>query len=120
MTKGNADNKEEVVAVAIDRDKGSQYALKWTIDHLLARGQTLTLVHVNQRLPSIPKPSEHLLLFLSIYRALFLAGMMMTRKSIVEYFNRLTYCTSCPLLFACFCVSYELLLNAIDFVFFVP
>ncbi|XP_035546670.1 U-box domain-containing protein 35-like [Juglans regia] len=54
---GNPDKKEaESVAVAIDRDKGSQYALKWTVDHLLTRGQALTLVHVNQRVTSSPKP----------------------------------------------------------------
>ncbi|THU66306.1 hypothetical protein C4D60_Mb05t12750 [Musa balbisiana] len=35
-----------LVAVAIDKDKGSQNALKWAVDNLLARGQTLTLIHV--------------------------------------------------------------------------
>ncbi|PHU08609.1 hypothetical protein BC332_20469 [Capsicum chinense] len=36
----------KLVAVAIDKDKGSQIALKWTVDHLLARGQTVLLIHV--------------------------------------------------------------------------
>ncbi|KAK2986972.1 hypothetical protein RJ640_024870 [Escallonia rubra] len=36
----------QLVAVAIDRDKGSKIALKWTIDTLLSKGQTLVLVHV--------------------------------------------------------------------------
>ncbi|URE00277.1 U-box domain-containing protein [Musa troglodytarum] len=36
-----------LVAVAIDKDKGSQNALKWAVDNLLARGQTLTLIHAN-------------------------------------------------------------------------
>uniref|UniRef100_A0A2N9FR19 RING-type E3 ubiquitin transferase n=1 Tax=Fagus sylvatica TaxID=28930 RepID=A0A2N9FR19_FAGSY len=55
MAKGSADHKkEEVVAVAIDKDKGSQYALKWTVDHLLTRGQALTLIHVKQRVSSLP------------------------------------------------------------------
>ncbi|XP_028802309.1 U-box domain-containing protein 35 [Neltuma alba] len=39
-----------IVAVGIDKDKGSQYALKWATEHLLARGSTLVLIHVNVRL----------------------------------------------------------------------
>ena len=35
-----------LVAVAIDKDKGSQYALKWAVDCLLTRGQTVILIHV--------------------------------------------------------------------------
>ncbi|XP_035538611.1 U-box domain-containing protein 52-like isoform X2 [Juglans regia] len=35
-----------LVAVAIDRDKGSQNALKWAVDNLLQRGQTVILIHV--------------------------------------------------------------------------
>ncbi|KAI4377584.1 hypothetical protein MLD38_015186 [Melastoma candidum] len=42
-----------VVAVAIDRDKSSQYALKWAIDNLLLRGQTVYLVHVKLRTASL-------------------------------------------------------------------
>ncbi|KAL0741207.1 hypothetical protein Bca4012_082720 [Brassica carinata] len=38
-----------VVAVAIDKDKSSQHALKWTVDHLLQRGQSVILVHVKLR-----------------------------------------------------------------------
>ncbi|KAL5836266.1 hypothetical protein ACOSQ4_015763 [Xanthoceras sorbifolium] len=53
----HGEKKEENVAVAIDKDKGSQYALKWTVDHLLSRGQPLTLLHVKQKLSSIPTPS---------------------------------------------------------------
>ncbi|KAI9192530.1 hypothetical protein LWI28_024247 [Acer negundo] len=44
------EKKEGSVAVAIDKDKGSQYAFKWAIDHLLSRGQPLTLLHVIQKL----------------------------------------------------------------------
>ncbi|KAJ6673770.1 U-BOX DOMAIN-CONTAINING PROTEIN 34-LIKE [Salix viminalis] len=36
-----------LVAVAIDRDKNSQIALKWAIDNLLVKGQTVILIHVN-------------------------------------------------------------------------
>ncbi|GAU34848.1 hypothetical protein TSUD_259280 [Trifolium subterraneum] len=40
-----------LVAVAIDKDKGSQYALKWAADNLLTRGQTVILIHVSQVAP---------------------------------------------------------------------
>ncbi|KAH7847345.1 hypothetical protein Vadar_024999 [Vaccinium darrowii] len=38
---------ERLIAVAIDKDNGSQYALKWAVDNLVTKGQTLVLVHVN-------------------------------------------------------------------------
>ncbi|ESQ27224.1 hypothetical protein EUTSA_v10018168mg [Eutrema salsugineum] len=49
LPKANAAKKETgsgSVAVAIDKDKGSQHALKWTIDNLASRGQTISLIHV--------------------------------------------------------------------------
>ncbi|KAA8535864.1 hypothetical protein F0562_030816 [Nyssa sinensis] len=52
----NGEKKEELVAVAIDKDKGSQYALKWAVDHLLEKGQSVTLLHVKHRASSIPTP----------------------------------------------------------------
>ncbi|XP_019070909.1 U-box domain-containing protein 52-like [Solanum lycopersicum] len=36
----------KLIAVSIDKDKGSKIALKWTVDHLLAREQTVLLIHV--------------------------------------------------------------------------
>ncbi|PHT93394.1 hypothetical protein T459_01276 [Capsicum annuum] len=36
----------KLIAVAIDKDRGSQIALKWAVDNLLARGQTVILIHV--------------------------------------------------------------------------
>ncbi|OWM77243.1 hypothetical protein CDL15_Pgr028880 [Punica granatum] len=42
-----------IVAVAIDRDRSSQHALKWAIDHILARGQTVVLIHVRTK-PVVP------------------------------------------------------------------
>ncbi|KAH7849685.1 hypothetical protein Vadar_021503 [Vaccinium darrowii] len=48
--------RDEAVLVAIDKDKSSQYALKWAIDNLLSKGQTVTLLHVKQRPSSIPTP----------------------------------------------------------------
>ncbi|KAK4414907.1 U-box domain-containing protein 52 [Sesamum alatum] len=47
--KGNSDKKVEMVAVAIDKDKGSQAALKWAVDHLLAKGKSVSLLHVKQK-----------------------------------------------------------------------
>lgn len=52
----NGGNKHANIAVAIDKDKGSQFALKWTVDHLLSQGQPLTLVHVQQKPSSLPTP----------------------------------------------------------------
>ncbi|CDP18079.1 unnamed protein product [Coffea canephora] len=40
----------KLIAVAIDKDRGSQNALKWTVDNLLVRGQTILLVHVKAKL----------------------------------------------------------------------
>ncbi|KAJ6407959.1 hypothetical protein OIU84_011298 [Salix udensis] len=50
MARRNGEKKEESVAVAIDKDKSSQQALKWTVDHLLTRGQALTLLHVGNKI----------------------------------------------------------------------
>nr|CAB3467324.1 unnamed protein product [Digitaria exilis] len=38
-----------LVAVCIDKDKNSQNALKWAIDSLAQKGQTIVLVHVNTK-----------------------------------------------------------------------
>lgn len=43
---GKKDTGKGSVAVAIDKDKGSQHALKWTIENLASRGQTISLIHV--------------------------------------------------------------------------
>ncbi|XP_047320293.1 U-box domain-containing protein 52-like [Impatiens glandulifera] len=44
---GTKDMSTKLVAVAIDKDKGSQVALKWTTDNLVNKGQTVVLIHVN-------------------------------------------------------------------------
>ncbi|URD89618.1 U-box domain-containing protein [Musa troglodytarum] len=46
-----------LVAVAIDKDKGSQNALKWAVDNLVTRGQTLALIHV--KITSHPTTNQH-------------------------------------------------------------
>ena len=38
-----------LVAVCIDKDKNSQNALKWAIDSLVQKGETIVLVHVNTK-----------------------------------------------------------------------
>ncbi|KAE8665082.1 putative LRR receptor-like serine/threonine-protein kinase RLK-like [Hibiscus syriacus] len=59
MPRRNVERKDSSakVAVAVDKDKGSQYALKWAVDHLMSKGQTITLVHVKTRNSSVPSPS---------------------------------------------------------------
>lgn len=50
MVRGKAENGTVgAVAVAIDQDKGSRHAFKWTVENLLTKGQPLTLVHVKHR-----------------------------------------------------------------------
>lgn len=61
MPKNHSDKKDGVngqVAVAIDRDKGSQNALKWAVDNLLTRNAIVILIHVKTQTPSLsPSPS---------------------------------------------------------------
>jgi len=62
LQKHHCDKKDGVngiVAVAIDSDKGSQSALKWTIDHLLTKGSNVVLIHVKHK-PSSLYPSVSL------------------------------------------------------------
>ncbi|XP_039165509.1 U-box domain-containing protein 35-like [Eucalyptus grandis] len=53
---GEGGGRERLIAVAIDRDKSSRYALKWAIENVVSsRNQTLKLVHVKCR-PSTSPP----------------------------------------------------------------
>lgn len=56
----------KTVAVAIDRDKGSQDALKWTLDHLVRKGQIVYLLHVKIK-PSFSFSQSNLSLFIDIF-----------------------------------------------------
>uniref|UniRef100_A0A2N9FL44 RING-type E3 ubiquitin transferase n=1 Tax=Fagus sylvatica TaxID=28930 RepID=A0A2N9FL44_FAGSY len=69
LARNHVEKRDEgngLVAVAIDRDKGSQHALKWAIDHLVQKGQTIILIHVNLKSPllstsaSLPTPRYHM------------------------------------------------------------
>lgn len=58
-----------LVAVAIDKDRGSQIALKWATDNLLIKGQTVILVHVRLKSGSgspMSSPCNSLSLSLSL------------------------------------------------------
>ncbi|CAL9065414.1 unnamed protein product [Musa banksii] len=48
-----------LVAVAIDKDKGSQNALKWAVDNLVTRGQTLTLILIHVKITSHPTTNQN-------------------------------------------------------------
>ncbi|KAA8528207.1 hypothetical protein F0562_035542 [Nyssa sinensis] len=52
-------DSNKLVAVAIDKDKGSQAALKWAIENILNRGQPVVLVHVKVK-PSALHSSQSL------------------------------------------------------------
>ncbi|KAK7351445.1 hypothetical protein VNO77_10921 [Canavalia gladiata] len=47
------DGVNGLVAVAIDKEKGSQNALKWAVDNLPTRSSTLILLHVKLLSPSV-------------------------------------------------------------------
>lgn len=52
--------REEAVAVAIDKDRGSQHAFKWAVDRLVKPCQALTLLHVKQTAaPAVPNQSTY-------------------------------------------------------------
>ncbi|MED6130549.1 hypothetical protein PIB30_002145 [Stylosanthes scabra] len=48
------DGVNGLVAVAIDKEKGSRNALQWAIDHLLNKGATVILIHVKINSNSVP------------------------------------------------------------------
>ncbi|XP_057799010.1 U-box domain-containing protein 35-like isoform X2 [Salvia miltiorrhiza] len=48
-SRGRKGGRNGLVAVAIDTDKASRHAIQWAIENLLAKGQTVILIHVLQR-----------------------------------------------------------------------
>lgn len=56
-TNHGAPPLNKLIAVAIDKDRGSQIALKWAVDNLLARGQTIILIHVRVKASGTPSKS---------------------------------------------------------------
>ncbi|KAL2637648.1 hypothetical protein AAZV13_06G071600 [Glycine max] len=61
LPKHHSEKKDGVnglVAVAIDKEKGSQNALKWAVDNLLTKSATVILIHVKLLAPILsPSPS---------------------------------------------------------------
>ncbi|XP_020204948.1 U-box domain-containing protein 52-like [Cajanus cajan] len=56
LSKNQSEKKDGVnglVAVAIDKEKGSQNALKWAVDNLLIRSATVILIHVKLLAPTL-------------------------------------------------------------------
>ncbi|KAH0674570.1 hypothetical protein KY284_025657 [Solanum tuberosum] len=49
-------DQNKATVIAIDKDKGSQYALKWAVDTLIGKGKNVTLLHVKVR-PSVSLPN---------------------------------------------------------------
>lgn len=52
LRNGNMEVSKKLIAVAIEKSKGSQIALKWAIDNALQNCQNIVLIHVNLH-PSI-------------------------------------------------------------------
>ncbi|WCJ20047.1 Protein kinase protein with adenine nucleotide alpha hydrolases-like domain [Euphorbia peplus] len=48
MARTGAEKCDQSVAIAIDKDEGSPYALKWAVNQFLSRGQSVTFLHVRQ------------------------------------------------------------------------
>ncbi|XP_051121306.1 U-box domain-containing protein 35-like isoform X2 [Andrographis paniculata] len=48
---GRKTGRNGLVAIAIDKDKGSQHALRWATDNLISKGHTVILIHVIHRSP---------------------------------------------------------------------
>ncbi|XP_068344222.1 U-box domain-containing protein 52-like [Pyrus communis] len=57
MGRGNVESREKVT-LAIDRDKGSQHAIKWAVDNLVTGGQHVILLHVKQTTPAVSAVSQ--------------------------------------------------------------
>ncbi|KAF8025332.1 hypothetical protein BT93_F2237 [Corymbia citriodora subsp. variegata] len=72
-----------LVAVAIDRDKGSQYAIRWAADNILSKGQTVILIHVHHDSTSASCSSPRKLELQKLNKDLFLTfHCYCTRKDI--------------------------------------
>jgi hypothetical protein len=64
-----------LVALAVDKEKGSQHAVKWAADNLLSKGQTVILIHVVHRASKAPScNSLHLSLSISLSHVLGSGG----------------------------------------------
>ncbi|XP_011077010.1 U-box domain-containing protein 52 [Sesamum indicum] len=92
---GKRGGRNGLVAVAIDKDKGSQYAIKWAIENLLTRGQTVILIHVVLR-SSMAALCEN-------YAGNGVSGDPCTTKQILEKHTKDLFLT-----FHCFCTRKDI------------
>lgn len=83
--RGLGEKKQEMVAVAIDKDKGSQAALKWAVDNLLSKGKYVTLLHVKLRTSS----SRIITIILSTFSFHFILTCMHAFLGISIFFSEL-------------------------------
>ncbi|KAG6402296.1 hypothetical protein SASPL_139174 [Salvia splendens] len=81
--------KNGIVAIAIDKDKRSQDALKWATENLVNKGQTIILIHV------VAKPATTVGKGYAIYEP---NGVAQARKKVLEKQHRELF-----LSFHCFC-----------------
>lgn len=65
--RGGGAGGNGLVAVAIDKDKGSQNALRWAAESILTRGQTVVLIHVIHRQSATSSCNISLLLSFAIF-----------------------------------------------------
>lgn len=47
MIEGSA--RAQTVAIAVDKNKNSQVALKWALENVVSKGQVIFLVHVKTK-----------------------------------------------------------------------
>ncbi|EPS65707.1 hypothetical protein M569_09070, partial [Genlisea aurea] len=97
----NPEKKPEMVAVAIDKDKGSQTALKWAVDHLLSKGKNVTLLHVRQRQTSSPGINKKIAM--KIWDGVRFAGKVVVDSQAKDFF----------LPFRCFCTRKDIQVNEV-------
>ncbi|GFP82819.1 U-box domain-containing protein 34 [Phtheirospermum japonicum] len=95
-TLGRRGGRNGLVAVAIDKDKGSQNALKWASENLLTRGQTVVLIHVVHRSSSSSVDGYN-------YAVHDLNGATNAHKKVLEKHTKELFLT-----FHCFCTRKDI------------
>lgn len=103
LARSHADRRgggNGLVAVAIDRDKGSQNALKWSIDHLVLKGQTLILLHVKLK-PALLSSSASLSSPSKYFSIIFLGMFSFSRSLQAIKFSKIFYEIFIAILGAC-------------------
>ncbi|KAH6801670.1 kinase with adenine nucleotide alpha hydrolases-like domain-containing protein [Perilla frutescens var. frutescens] len=92
---GRKSGRNGLVAVAIDKDKRSQDALKWATENLISKGQTIILIHVIQRSPPASLAKNY-----AIYDP---NGVASARRKVLEKQHKELFLT-----FHCFCTRKDI------------